>query len=85
MPNPSLREIPSHEPADVIPSKQQVSLLDWLTQTGRLIPRDTVQEPVSSYRPDEEEISELIVDDVSYDDASYVDEDDSDDEDMDED
>ncbi|AMW27131.1 MULTISPECIES: DUF3134 domain-containing protein [Arthrospira] len=80
MPNPSLRETPSHEPADVIPSKQQVSLLDWLTQTGRLIPRDTVQEPVSSYRPDEEEISELIVDD-----ASYVDEDDNDDEDMDED
>ncbi|QNH57325.1 DUF3134 domain-containing protein [Limnospira indica] len=75
MQNPSLRETPSHEPADVIRSKQQVSLLDWLTQTGRLIPRDTVQEPVNSYRPDEEEISELMVDD-----PSYVDEDESDDE-----
>lgn len=76
MQNPSLRETPSHEPADVIPSKQQVSLLDWLTQTGRLIPRDN-QETVSNYKPDEEEISELIVDD-----ASYAEEEENEDEDL---
>ncbi|WP_324706267.1 DUF3134 domain-containing protein [Lyngbya sp. CCY1209] len=64
--NPSLRETPVHEPADVIPSKQQESLLDWLKRTGRLIARDTL-EPVEGYRPEEEEISELIVDDTSDD------------------
>ncbi|MGC9527539.1 MAG: DUF3134 domain-containing protein [Limnospira sp.] len=65
--NPSLRETPVHEPADVIPSKQQESLLNWLKRTGRLIARDTL-EPIEGYRPEEEEISELIVDDASYDD-----------------
>ncbi|WP_413164736.1 DUF3134 domain-containing protein [Capilliphycus salinus ALCB114379] len=65
--NPSLRKIPVHEPADVIPSKQHISLLEWLQATGRLIPRDTTQES-SEYLNDEEEISELIVDEGSYDD-----------------
>jgi len=64
--NPSLRETPVHEPADVIPSKQQESLLDWLKRTGRLIARDTL-EPVGGFGQEEEEISELIVDDTSDD------------------
>ena len=63
--NPSLRETPIHEPADVIPSKQQTSLLDWLKSTGRLIKRDTL-EPIEGYAQEEEEISELIVEDSSY-------------------
>ncbi|MEL7037147.1 MAG: DUF3134 domain-containing protein [Cyanobacteria bacterium J06592_8] len=65
--NPSLKKIPVHEPADVIPSKQHVSLLEWLQATGRLIPRDNVQE-TTTYLNEEEEISELIVDEGSYDD-----------------
>lgn len=66
MNNPSLRETPVHEPADVIASQQRVSLLDWLKATGRLMERD-VQE-TSKYAEEEEEISELIVDDGAYDD-----------------
>jgi hypothetical protein len=65
MNNPSLRETPVHEPADVIASQQRVSLLDWLRATGRLMERDA-QEP-SKYAEEEEEISELIVDDGAYD------------------
>ncbi|MGL5081503.1 MAG: DUF3134 domain-containing protein [Microcoleaceae cyanobacterium] len=66
MHNPSLREIPVHEPADVIPSEQHSSLLGWLKSTGRLIPRD-VQEQVN-YLDEVEEISELIVDEAAFDD-----------------
>jgi hypothetical protein len=73
MQNPSLRETPIHEPADVIPSKQQDSLLDWLKRTGRLIARDTL-EPIGGYGQEEEEISELIVDDASYEDDDDSDE-----------
>ncbi len=64
--NPSLRQIPRHEPAEVIPLKQESSLLDWLEATNRLLARDS-QEP--DYLDDEEEISELMaVDDSPYDD-----------------
>ncbi|NJK37157.1 MAG: DUF3134 family protein [Oscillatoriales cyanobacterium RM1_1_9] len=73
MHNPSLRQTPVYEPADVIPSSQHSSLLEWLESTGRLIARD-VQEQVS-YPEAEEEISDLIVDESSFDD----DDDDSDD------
>lgn len=66
MNNPSLRETPVYEPADVIESQQRVSLLDWLKATGRLMERD-VQE-ASKYAEEEEEISELIVEDAAYDD-----------------
>jgi Protein of unknown function (DUF3134) len=63
--NPSLRQIPRHLPADVIPLKQQSSLLDWLESNNRLLARD-VQEPDYLH---EEEISELMaVDDSPYDD-----------------
>ena len=42
--NPSLRQIPRHEPAEVIPLKQESLLLEWLEATGRLLARDN-QEP----------------------------------------
>ncbi|MFM6190140.1 MAG: DUF3134 domain-containing protein [Planktothrix sp.] len=75
--NPSLREIPVHEPADVIPSKQEISLLTWLESTGRLIERDTVSSTAVDYLDDEEEISELMsVDDSAYDDDDLDDDDD---------
>ncbi|MGB3532093.1 MAG: DUF3134 domain-containing protein [Microcoleaceae cyanobacterium] len=66
MNNPSLRETPVYEPADVIASQQRVSLLDWLKATGRLMLRD-VQE-TSKSAEEEEEISELIVEDAAYED-----------------
>ncbi|VXD11808.1 DUF3134 domain-containing protein [Planktothrix paucivesiculata] len=74
--NPSLREIPAHEPADVIPSKQEISLIAWLESTGRLIERDTVSTTTVDYLEEEEEIADLI----SVDDSAYEDDDDDDDE-----
>jgi len=38
--NPSLRQIPRHEYAELIPSRHDTSMLDWLRSSGRLIPRD---------------------------------------------
>ncbi len=77
--NPSLREEPRHLPAEVIPLKQESSILDWLESTGRLIARD-VHDP-DSYLDDEDvEISELMSgDEVTYD----LDDDDIDDDDID--
>jgi len=72
--NPSLRQIPRHLPAEVIPLKQQSSLLDWLESTNRLLARD-VQEPDYLH---EEEISELMaVEDSPYDDLEEEIEDDT--------
>lgn len=66
MSNPSLREESRDQLAEVIPLKQESSLLDWLETNGRLIARDTSD---SDYVDDEEEISELMgVDEGGYDD-----------------
>ncbi len=65
--NPSLREEPRDQLAEVIPLKQETSLLDWLETNGRLLARDIVED--HGYLDEEEEISELMgVDDASYDD-----------------
>ncbi len=64
--NPSLREEPREQLADVIPIKQETSLLDWLETNNRLLARDSDDQ---SFLDDEEEITELMgVDDASYDD-----------------
>ncbi|NJK27713.1 MAG: DUF3134 family protein [Coleofasciculaceae cyanobacterium SM2_3_26] len=65
MHNPSLREEPRHHKARVVPLEENSTLLDWLESTGRLIPRDVVEEAFSE---EDEEISELMGgDDSSYD------------------
>lgn len=69
--NPSLRRTRRHEPADVIPLKQETSLLDWLEATGRLLARDSND---ADFLIDEEEISELM----SVEDSGYDDDDDDD-------
>jgi hypothetical protein len=74
--NPSLRQEPRHEPAAVIPIKQEASILDWLEANGRLLARDEVVDP--SYLDDGEEITDELLgaDDNSFDD---LDDDDLDD------
>lgn len=54
-----LFEQPRFEPAAVIPTKQEYSLLDWLESTGRLVARGNQE---TEYPQDEEdqEISGLI-------------------------
>jgi phosphopantothenoylcysteine synthetase/decarboxylase len=64
--NPSLREEPRDQLAEVIPVKQESSLLDWLETNNRLLARAGDED---EYLDDEEEISELMgVDDSDYDD-----------------
>ncbi|MGB3264733.1 MAG: DUF3134 domain-containing protein [Microcoleus sp.] len=70
--NPSLRQIPRHLPADVIPLKQQSSLLSWLESNNRLLARD-VQEP--EYLNEEEFPELMAVDDNPYDDEEEAEED----------
>ena len=63
--NPSLVKESRYEPAAVIPLKQDSSLLDWLSATGRLIPRD--RDERESLAEEDAEISDLIdVDDQLY-------------------
>lgn len=64
--NPSLREEPREQLADVIPLKQEDSLLDWLETNNRLQARDNADD---SLLEDEEDISEVLgVDDGGFDD-----------------
>lgn len=67
MKNPALHQEPRYEPATVIPLKQDLSLLDWLDQSGRLIPREG--EEVEETDEEEEELSDLIdAEDSDYED-----------------
>jgi hypothetical protein len=64
--NNSLREEPREQLAEVIPVKQETSLLDWLESNNRLIARDVQEE---SFLDDEEEIAGLMdVEDTAVDD-----------------
>jgi Protein of unknown function (DUF3134) len=56
--NSPLREAPRNQRAAVIPLKQETSLLDWLSASGRLIARDNQEQEVGG--PGEEEISDFL-------------------------
>lgn len=58
MKNPALTQEARYEPASVIPLKRDTSLLDWLQDTGRLLPRDQVEG--EQMMEEEEEIDALI-------------------------
>ncbi|MBO9998219.1 MAG: DUF3134 domain-containing protein [Cyanobacteria bacterium SID2] len=66
--NPSLRQIPRNEPAELIPANRETSLLEWLKVTGRLIPRDNDE---SAAPKEDEEFIGLMSDeeDNSYDES----------------
>ncbi len=71
--NPSLRQEPRYEPAAVIPVTRHTSLLSWLEETNRIIPREK-EELQRETLKDDVDISELMeVDDHSYDDDDDVD------------
>lgn len=74
MHNPSLREESQDQQAPIIPSRQQSSILDWLADSGRLIPREGDEREVAQ-KDEDEEINELM----SSDSGNYFEtEDDSD-------
>ncbi|WP_071515914.1 DUF3134 domain-containing protein [Geitlerinema sp. PCC 9228] len=63
--NPSLRSEPRYQNAPVIPLKQNTSILHWLESTGRLIPREVVED--TEIPEEEQEITELIgVEDTEF-------------------
>lgn len=71
--NPSLREIPRKQTADVLPTQKEPSILAWLEGTGRLKPREVV---VAVDEDEEEEESEEIDDLMGDSDRSFDDDDD---------
>ncbi|WP_287300869.1 DUF3134 domain-containing protein, partial [Okeania sp. SIO2F5] len=68
--NPSLLLIPRHEPADVIPTQRDSSIVDWLETSGRMLPRDPSES--DNYLEEEEEISELIAVDDNFSDDDVL-------------
>jgi hypothetical protein len=67
MRNPALHEYPRRKPSPVIPQATNVSILDWLEDSNRLLARE---ETDVDYSDDEVEINELMAgEDASFDDA----------------
>jgi hypothetical protein len=73
--NPALR-VQRRNPAALIPTQQEISILDWLESTGRLIAREGTESSLK-FDDEAEELSELMLGD----DNSYNDDDDDDDDD----
>lgn len=61
--NRALLQESRYEPATVIPLKRGASLLDWLEQNGRLLPRDKQEEPRVVSELEDDDISGLMDDD----------------------
>jgi hypothetical protein len=61
--NSALHEEPRNQRTYVIPLKQENSFLEWLRDSGRLIPRGD-EEYYSDDEEDEEEIAEIVGNDA---------------------
>ncbi len=61
--NPSLRQIPRYEPAEVLPVNRETSILDWLLASGRLIPRDDEESSIVSEEEDLDVLEEDFLED----------------------
>jgi hypothetical protein len=72
MKNPSLREESREQLAEVIPVRQESSILEWLESSGKLLAREGKDDSLPN---EEEEITELM----GADDSLYDDDDDDDD------
>lgn len=79
MDNPSLKIEPRYQPAPVLPSSGEASILDWLESSGRLLARDN-NDPDAAIASEEEIDAFLGGEDGGYDDID----DDDDDFDLDE-
>ncbi len=72
--NPSLRQIPRHEPAEVIPINRDTSILDWLLSSGRLIPREEEDSESLLATEGDLDVLEEDVDSNNSDDSNYSEE-----------
>ncbi len=71
--NPSVRQESRYEPASVIPLKTDSSILEWLRNSGRMMPRDKEEVEKNQINLEEDiDISGLIDDDPGYDDALEI-------------
>jgi Protein of unknown function (DUF3134) len=67
MHNPALRQESRYEPAAVLPIQNELSLIDWLKATNRLIPRENNE--LENTPELDEELAEFIEgDDKEFDD-----------------
>lgn len=63
--NPAFSEAPRHQLAPLIPLRQDTSIINWLQQTGRMMPRDIEDD---KYLDEDVEISELLTVEYASDD-----------------
>ena len=74
--NSPLQEQPRNRVASVIPAKNELSILDWLRASGRLVARDRSEtDPVAQGEP-MSELDTIDADDPAYED-DFEDNDDS--------
>ena len=66
MKNPSLRAFPRSQPAQLIPTPQGQGILEWLEESGRMMPREDDGE--SAFREEEADLNALMSGDDSFDD-----------------
>lgn len=65
--NPALRQESRYEPAAVLPVQNELSLIDWLKSTNRLIPRESLD--LENTPQLDEELADFIEgDDKEFDD-----------------
>lgn len=65
--NPSLREEPRNQQTNIVSSRQEPSLLDWLESSGRMLARDVQERDPQAEGEEIEEINELMAgDDGDY-------------------
>ncbi len=65
MKNPALRDYPRNQPAGVISNERQVTILEWLEQSGRLMERDKEDQDVPK---EDVEINELMGNEDNFED-----------------
>ncbi|MEB3359590.1 MAG: DUF3134 domain-containing protein [Synechococcales bacterium] len=68
MHNPALQQFPRNQPAQVIPTQQGDSILEWLENSGRMMARESDEEVSFDFPKEDAEINELMGNDDAYDD-----------------
>lgn len=66
--NPALRAQPRHQPAPILPPRENASLLDWLEANGRLAAREPSESYADNFREtSSDELTEFISDPTTFD------------------
>ncbi|MGF1496732.1 MAG: DUF3134 domain-containing protein [Elainellaceae cyanobacterium] len=68
MHNPALQQFPRSQPAQVIPTQQGDSILEWLENSGRMMAVESQEDSGFDFPKEDAEINELMGNDDSYED-----------------